>query len=278
VASAQTPSASLFERTWQCLLITGTDDKLGSVRQMAQDWHEKRLGLLRTRSIQKLQSPGMPETLELVHPSKVQRRRIGTPQGRVALLHAVAHIEFSAINLALDAIYRFQDMPVDYYEDWLRIACEECYHFSLVRHQLRLMDVDYGDLPAHQGLWDVAIYSGDDVVKRMALVPRVLEARGLDVTPTMIERVTKVGDTGFADILHIILRDEIGHVAAGSRWFREVCTLRGLESAVVFNDIIQKYRQDMNAHIKGPFQREARLAAGFSSQELEQLNSLESLL
>lgn len=241
---------------------------------MAQAWYQGQLVLTENQPVQVLYQAGMPEQLNLVHPSKVERRRLGSTQGRIALLHAIAHIEFSAINLALDAIYRFREMPQAYYEDWLSVACEECYHFSLIRHQLNKMDVDYGDLPAHEGLWDVAQYSGHDVLVRMALVPRVLEARGLDVTPGMIERVLKVGDSDFADILRIIFRDEVGHVAIGSHWFKAICQQRDLDSDVTFNDIIHKYRKDMNAHIKGPFQEEARLSAGFSLRELEQLNNM----
>jgi len=162
-------------------------------------------------------------------------------------------------------------MPRSYYADWIRISCEECYHFTLLRKQLQNMGADYGALVAHQGLWDVAQYSAGDVLRRMALVPRVLEARGLDVTPTMIKRVHRAGDVRFAEILKIILRDEVGHVAAGSRWFNWICAQRKLDAVQAFNDIISQYQHDMNAHIKGPFEEGIRLAAGFSADELAYL-------
>ncbi|XP_014680055.1 PREDICTED: uncharacterized protein HI_0077-like, partial [Priapulus caudatus] len=134
------------------------------------------------------------------------------------LIHAVTHIEFNAINLALDALYRFQHMPRDFYIDWLQVAAEEAHHFSLLRQRLEKMGYHYGDMPAHNGLWEMTVATDHDVLTRMALVPRVLEARGLDVTPGMMERLKKVDDQETVDILTLILRDEIGHVAIGSRW------------------------------------------------------------
>lgn len=234
-------------------------------------WHQGGVYFDHDSSCNPLTKAGMPENLQLVHPSKVARRRLGSKAGRIALLHAVAHIEFSAINLALDAVYRFRHMPEGYYADWLRVAAEECYHFSLIQKQLRLMGSEYGELPAHQGLWDVAVYSASDPLKRMALVPRVLEARGLDVTPGLIERVTEIGDTMLADILRIILRDEIRHVRTGSQWFKYLCDKRGMGSIGIFDKILREYRKDMNAHINGPFHVSARLQAGFTQTEINKL-------
>jgi uncharacterized ferritin-like protein (DUF455 family) len=269
--------SSLFENCHSCLIEQDIDAKLACVQQLAQRWYQHQLTSRMHVDLQTLERAGLPENIRLVHPTAVPRRRIGTSAGMVALLHAVAHIEFNAINLALDAVYRFQDMPAAYYADWLRIACEECYHFTLVRHRLHKMDTEYGDLPAHEGLWEVAKYSANDILTRMALVPRVLEARGLDVTPGIVKRVLRVGETATADILSIILRDEIGHVAAGSRWFQFVCKSRNLPVAETFDKIIRLYMSDMNAHIKGPFYIEARKQAGFSNDEIEILYAAESL-
>jgi uncharacterized ferritin-like protein (DUF455 family) len=261
----------LYRSCWDCLVEDSIEGKLAAVQSLVSAWHQGRVDIDANAPCQSLPEAGLPGNLKLVHPSKVARRRLGTDAGRIALLHAVAHIEFSAINLALDAVYRFRDMPLRYYEDWLLIAAEECYHFTLIRTQLRKMGSDYGDLPAHNGLWDVAIYSTADVINRMALVPRVLEARGLDVTPGMIDRVNDVGDSEFADILKIILRDEIGHVRAGSHWFKYVCGHRGLDSTDTFDKILRQYKEDLNAHIRGPFHIEARLQAGFNQTEITNL-------
>jgi len=261
----------LFSRSWDCLLENSVAGKLACVQSLVESWHLHKVAIDHESPCHHLARAGLPENLQLVHPVKVARRRIGTKEGRIALLHAVAHIEFSAINLALDAIYRFRHMPAAYYADWLRVAAEECYHFSLIRHQLRNMGSDYGALTAHNGLWDVAVYSASDVLKRMALVPRVLEARGLDVTPGMIQRVTDVGDMRFADILGIILRDEIRHVRTGSEWFKTICNQRGLDSTTTFDKILREYRTDLNAHINGPFHIAARLQAGFTQTEIDNL-------
>ncbi|MEJ2654165.1 MAG: ferritin-like domain-containing protein [Acidihalobacter sp.] len=149
------------------------------------------------------------------------RRGLGTREGRAALVHAVAHIEFNAINLALDAVYRFRSLPRAYYDDWLRVADEEARHFMLLADRLTDFGMRYGDLPAHNGLWEMAVKTADDWLLRMALVPRVLEARGLDVTPGMIERLRQAGDMETVAALEVILREEVGHVAIGSRWFEE---------------------------------------------------------
>lgn len=261
----------LFQLCWGCLLQQEIEKKLDCVQQLVSLWHRGVVRVEHDAACSDLKAAGLPAGLDLVHPSQVARRRLGTPAGRVALLHAVAHIEFSAINLALDAVYRFRNMPFEYYSDWLTVAAEECYHFTLVRHQLKKMDSDYGQLVAHNGLWEVARYSASDVLQRMALVPRVLEARGLDVTPSMIKRVDAVGDRQFADILKIIHRDEIRHVRAGSKWFHYCCTKRSLEPDATFDTILGQYKSDMNAAISGPFHRSARLNAGFSEAELEKL-------
>lgn len=212
--------------------------------------------------------PGHPFQPELVDPARVPRRRLGTEAGRIALAHAVAHIEFNAINLALDAVARFRGMPADYYRDWLSVAADEARHFRLMAARLQALGSFYGALPAHDGLWDMARETADACLVRMALVPRVLEARGLDVTPGMIERLRATGDDATADALVVILREEVRHVAIGSRWFRWCCREEGLEPDAAFRDVLgSRYR----GIVRGPLNLSARTAAGFSVAELDWL-------
>ncbi|HIO93015.1 MAG TPA: ferritin-like domain-containing protein [Leucothrix mucor] len=216
--------------------------------------------------------PGRPSKPELISPKQLKHRKLNSEIGRANLIHAITHIEFNAINLALDAVYRFQDMPADFYIDWLQVASEEAYHFTLLRDRLEKMGFSYGDMQAHNGLWEMTVKTDHDVLVRMALVPRVLEARGLDVTPGMMERLEKVGDQETVDILEIILRDEIGHVAIGSKWFHYCCEKRNLESEATFRELLMEY---MGAPLRAPFYTEARLQAGFTQQEMEQLVAME---
>ena len=187
------------------------------------------------------------------------------------MLHAVTHIEFNAINLALDAIWRFEGMPDAYYLDWLQVASEEAQHFGLLQAHLQSMGFDYGDFPAHTGLWDMTAKTSDDVLARMALVPRTLEARGLDATPPMQAKLRKVA-TAHAlhavEILEVILRDEIGHVAIGNQWYRYLCAQRGLEPVATYALLASKYGAP---RIKGPLNLSARRRAGFDAAELELL-------
>ncbi|MEJ2060273.1 MAG: ferritin-like domain-containing protein [Gammaproteobacteria bacterium] len=215
--------------------------------------------------------PGRPPRPLLVHPAEVPKRRLGNKAGRVALLHAVAHIEFNAINLALDAVYRFRGLPTGYYTDWLSVAADEARHFVLVCERLAELDAAYGDLPAHNGLWEMALKTAGDPLERMALVPRVLEARGLDVTPGMIERLIQVGDEASVRVLEVILDEEVRHVAVGSRWFGYLCKQRGVDPEQTFRDLLQAY---MPGHLRGPFNKPARLLAGFTQQELQGLDRL----
>lgn len=212
--------------------------------------------------------PGRPARPRLVDPAAVPRRSPFTAEGRAALLHAVAHIEFNAINLALDAVWRFADLPQDFYRDWWQVAAEEARHFSLLREHLRTLDCDYGDLDAHDGLWTMARKTADDVVARMALVPRTLEARGLDATPPMQARLARAGDARAVEILEVILRDEVGHVAIGNRWYRWCCQREGLDPLVHFATLAQRHGAP---RLKGPFNLEARHRAGFTAQEMAAL-------
>ena len=210
-------------------------------------------------------APGRPARPVLVAPARVPRRGTGSPEGRAALLHAIAHIEFNAINLALDALARFADLPAAYYRDWWQVAREEAHHFSLLTRHLETLGHSYGDFPAHDGLWEAARRTADDCLARMALVPRILEARGLDVTPGMRARLAAAGDDTAAGILDVILREEIGHVAIGNRWFHHLCQVRGLEPVATFRTLCVRYGQSLP---RPPFNVEARLAGGFTREEL----------
>jgi uncharacterized ferritin-like protein (DUF455 family) len=217
--------------------------------------------------------PGCPARPELRSHLDVPKRSPYTPAGLAALLHAVTHIEFNAINLALDAAWRFDGMPPAYYLDWLRVAAEEALHFSLLRAQLQAMGYDYGDFPAHTGLWDMTAKTAGDVLARMALVPRTLEARGLDATPPMQAKLRKVGTPdalAAVGILDIILRDEIGHVAIGNHWYRHLCTLRGLDPVATYAVLARQYEAP---RLKGPLNLDARRAAGFDEAELALLDT-----
>ncbi len=187
-------------------------------------------------------APGRPQHPELVHYSRVPRRKLTTDAGRAAFLHALAHIEFNAINLAWDAVCRFDGMPDRYYRDWSRVAGEEAEHFTMLSDRLQELGYRYGDFSAHDGLWEMATKTAHDVLVRMALVPRVLEARGLDVTPGMIKRLRAAGDDTSADILVKILHDEIGHVEIGSRWFKHVCHERKLDPVLTFGRLLDEYQ------------------------------------
>ncbi len=215
--------------------------------------------------------PGRPARPVLVAPSAVPQRSPFTPEGLAALLHAVCHIEFNAINLALDAVWRFAGMPADFYRDWLRVADEEATHFGLLREHLQSLGHDYGDCPAHNGLWEMCVKTQHDITARMALVPRTLEARGLDATPLIQQRLRQVGTPAAlraVEILDIILRDEIGHVAIGNRWYGWLCAQQGLEP-------IAHYRLLARTHsaprLRPPFNDAARRAAGFSQAEIDYL-------
>lgn len=209
--------------------------------------------------------PGRPARPCLIHPREVPHRGLGSIAGRAALIHAVAHIEFNAINLALDAAWRFRDLPKAYYADWLSVAQDEARHFSLLAQRLTQIGYGYGDFAAHNGLWEAAEQTAHDPMIRMALVPRVLEARGLDVTPGMIRRLDEAGDRATSAILHVILADEVRHVAIGTRWFRHLCAERALEPTQTFRALLAERRQQL----RGPLNWPARIAAGFVHEELE---------
>ena len=214
--------------------------------------------------------PGRPEQPALVRPDELKNRTVHTTLGRASLLHALAHIEFNAINLALDIVWRFPGMPVAFYRDWLKVAREEAKHFGLLCHRLHDLSYAYGDFPAHNGLWEMAYKTRDDLLARLALVPRTLEARGLDASPAIRDKLSRVGDNESAHILSIILRDEIGHVAIGNRWFGVLCEREQLNTLNAYDDLATRYKAP---RLRGPFNMEARRQAGFSEAELACLSA-----
>ena len=215
--------------------------------------------------------PGRPARPALIPPMQVPQRSPFTPEGLAALVHAVCHIEFNAINLALDAVWRFTGMPPDYYADWLRVADEEATHFGLLHTHLQSLGHAYGDFPAHDGLWEMCVKTQHDVTARMALVPRTLEARGLDATPLIQARLRKVGTPAAlraVEILDIIMRDEIGHVAVGNRWYGWLCAQQGLEPVSHYRSLTRTHNAP---RLRPPFNEPARRAAGFSQSEIDDL-------
>ncbi len=264
---------SLFEAARAALLCPEPAAKCAAVATLAADWRAGRLSLAAAPPPRPVPVPGRPPRPRLVAPRELPRRKLTNPEGRAAFLHTLAHIEFNAINLALDALYRFRELPRAFYDDWLQVAAEEALHFELLAGHLATLGHAYGDFPAHNGLWEMACRTDDDLLKRMALVPRVFEARGLDVTPGMIERLRQVGDEAAVAILRRIHRDEIGHVAIGNRWFRWACERAGVAPGPTFRALLAEY---LPGRVRGPFDRPARLAAGFTPEELDELEALSS--
>jgi len=246
--------------------------KAEGVRLLARAWSSGEIGLDAPATITAQQTiPGHPLKPELVSPLAVKRRSMITPEGRAILIHALAHIEFNAINLALDAIWRFTGMPREYYADWLQVADEEALHFSLLAGHLQAQGYAYGDFPAHNSLWEMAAKTQHDILARIALVPRTMEARGLDATPQVRAKLAQAKDMAAAAILDIILRDEIGHVAIGNRWYNWLCEQSGLEPVATYAQLAAEYQAPM---LRGPFNLEARRAAGFSELELAALGDV----
>ena len=213
--------------------------------------------------------PGRPDAPILVNPGLVKRRSMVTAEGRAVLIHALAHIEFNAINLALDAVWRFAGMPQEYYEDWLRVAAEEAYHFDLLNTHLKTQGFQYGDFPAHNSLWEMVSKTTDSILARMALVPRTMESRGLDALPPIQEKLHQAHDQEAVRLLQIILNDEVGHVEIGNRWFNYHCQQQGLDPIAAYADLVEKYEAPK---LRGPFNYAARKAAGFTDAELAALD------
>lgn len=268
------PPVSLRAQALGALCITDPGHKVAATHTLFEAWQAGQTILDTAEHLAPdagTPLPGRPERPVLLPPVDVPQRSPFTPPGLAMLLHAVTHIEFNAINLALDAVWRFPGMPADFYTDWLRVAHEEAIHFSLLRTHLQSLGHGYGDFPAHASLWEMCVRTQGDVIARMALVPRTLEARGLDATPPMQARLRKVGTPAAlraVDILDVILRDEIGHVAVGNRWYGWLCAQQGIEPLGHYRRLA---REHSAPRLKPPFNDAARLAAGFSQPELDAL-------
>ncbi len=262
---------NLFDAARACIEATAPAAKVALTHELAAAFFAGHVDVGASAAVEPIGLPGRPASPRLVSPRELPRRGLGSVQGRAALVHAVAHIEFNAINLAWDAVFRFRGMPDAYYADWVRVADDEARHFRMLTARLAELGHAYGDFDAHDGLWDMAVRTADSCLERMALVPRVLEARGLDVTPGMIARLGNAGDGETARILERILEEEVAHVAAGSRWFAWCCARLGVEPQATFAGLLERHLGDA---VKGPFNVEARRQAGFSVGELVHLGAL----
>jgi uncharacterized ferritin-like protein (DUF455 family) len=258
---------SLRQHALDALSICHPRDKVAAVQTLWVEQHH-----LALTPGEKPQSsnplPGRPERPCLRPPKDVPSRTPFTPEGLAALIHAVCHIEFNAINLGLDAVWRFNDMPDAFYRDWLLVAHEEAHHFCILHELLNELGYAYGDFDAHDGLWQMCEKTADDVLARMALVPRTLEARGLDATPLIQAKLRKAASPGAlkaVDLLDIILRDEVGHVAIGNHWYRWLCEQRDLDPVPLYGELVKRYDAP---HLRPPFNEEARKRAGFTEVEL----------
>ena len=257
---------NVFDFAAACLQRTEIDEKL---LLTAEAWKLYQQGELKFDSLSAplgIENVCFPDKPDLLAPRFMARRKLGTPEGVQAFYHALAHIEFIAIYLAWDILYRFRGLPQKFYQDWLRVAQEEAVHFNLIRNHLRKLGIDYGDLPAHQGLWEHAQDTAHDLLARLTIIPRCMEARGLDVTPGMIEKVRTLKDDAGVKILQRILEDEQQHVAIGSKWFYQQCQAQDLEPEATFKKLVLMYFK--NNKPKGPFNTEMRLKAGFTASEL----------
>lgn len=264
----------IHQAAYAVLMLQDPKQKCEAMHQLFGDWqhacfqHEKP-----HVTIKCIANPGRPEQPVLVAPKDLAKRSLHTALGRVIFMHAIAHIEFNAINLALDAVYRFTQQPRQYYQDWLKVADDEARHFAMVCDYLRDNGCEYGDYPAHNGLWEMTVKTDHNILHRMALIPRVLEARGLDVSPSMIKTLTTSGDAAAAQVLSVIYQDEITHVEIGSRWFNYHCERLGVNPEETFIKIVKQY---MSGKVRGPFNEAARLIAGFKQAELNRLKTLTS--
>ena len=260
----------LFAEAARCFLLSDPATKCLAVSELHGAVCSGGFQVDANTPVPPVDKPGRPQLPELTNPARVPRRRLGAAAGRVALVHAIAHIEFNAINLALDAACRFRNMPESYYCDWVSVAADEARHFSLLTRRLAELGASYGDFTAHNGLWEMAERTADSCLVRMALVPRVLEARGLDVTPGLMRRLKQVGDFETIAILEIILAEEIHHVAIGSRWFNYCCEREGKSPGPTFLELLETH---YGGTVRGPFNTAARLASGFTKEEMKYLEA-----
>ncbi len=268
---------NLYEEAKNCFLTADPDEKLALSLEISGAWESDLLEWRESDSLihepLQLNQPGRQDKPLLVDVAKVKNRGFKSEQQRASLIHALAHIELTAVNLAWDSVYRYRHLPKEYYDDWIQTGKEESQHFILLRQSLRDMGYDYGDFPAHNELWQMAVNTADDLMARMAIVHRVLEARALDVVPFSLSKFRDIGDSKTADALVIIANDEIGHVNSGARWFRYRCEQEQVDPDKMFFTLIQKY---LKSTPKGPFNREARMKAGFSLVEMQELERLDA--
>ena len=263
----------VYQSLYEALCETNPVQKCFLTQNLYQAAQEQRLYWDEQTPVVDFAQAGQPEKPLLVDPKDVTPRKMNTPEGYAALLHAVCHIEFNAINLALDAAYRFRLIGQDFTLDWLKVASEEALHFQLMRSRLQAHGFDYGDFEAHNHLWDMAYKTAYDPLLRMALVPRVLEARGLDVTPAMRMKIEQKGDVATCEVLDIIYRDEVGHVKMGNHWYHHLCQQRQLDGLQLFQDLIRRYDLFL---FRGHLNWEAREQAGFSEFELALLQDFQA--
>jgi uncharacterized ferritin-like protein (DUF455 family) len=262
---------NLFECAEICLQQTAIDEKIFLTHKVWQSFVTGRLNFNSEQPVLPIEAVVFPARPVLKLPRDMPKRKLNSKEGLAAFFHAIAHVEFVAIYLAWDIIYRFRGLPQQFYADWLRVADEEAQHFELLRAHLQTMGLDYGDLPAHAGLWEHATDTAHDLLARLALVPRCMEARGLDVTPALIAKFKALHDDKSASLLTRILTDEVGHVELGSYWFKYVCEQRGFAYEAKYQELIDQYYK--GGKPKGPFNREMRIIAGFTNAELDWLET-----
>lgn len=251
------------------------EEKTELAQETARRWHERRLSLRSPLDPELPERPGRPARPELVPPRATEKRSLHTLPGRIAMLHALAHIELNAVDLALDIVARFASEPVphSFFDGWMQVAFEEAKHFRMVRDRLKALGADYGDMPAHDGLWQAAHSTRNDLTARLAVVPLILEARGLDVTPSLQDKMRETGDIESADVLKVIYEDEKGHVAVGAKWFRFLCAREKKDPAATFKALV---RANFRGALKAPFNDVARAEAGLTPSFYRSLTSTSS--
>ncbi|TCV64425.1 uncharacterized ferritin-like protein (DUF455 family) [Neorhizobium sp. R1-B] len=254
------------------ILSADLDIKTRLAQETATRWFERRLSLRSPLDPPLAERPGRPEKPELVPPKAVGKRSLHTVNGRIATLHAIAHIELNAVDLALDIVARFATEPVpnSFFDGWMQVAFEEAKHFRMVRARLNDLGAEYGDMPAHDGLWQAAHSTRNDLTARLAVVPLILEARGLDVTPSLQAKMRESGDLETAAILDVIYNDEKGHVAVGAKWFRFLCARERKDPAATFQQLV---RANFRGSLKAPFNDVARAEAGLTPSFYRSLSS-----
>jgi uncharacterized ferritin-like protein (DUF455 family) len=254
---------SLRDGAVRAIRAADLDIKTLLTQETARRWNERTLSLRSPLDMAVPDRPGRPEKPELIPPRQMPKRALTTDRGRIALLHAIAHIELNAVDLALDIVARFATEPVpnSFFDGWMKVAFEEAKHFRMVRDRLRQLGADYGDLPAHDGLWQAAHDTRNDLTARLAVVPLILEARGLDVTPALQAKMREAGDLESAAVLDVIYEDEKGHVAVGAKWFRFLCARQKKDPAAAFQALV---RANFRGPLKAPFNDIARAEAGLT--------------